>query len=56
VVAKSDAFDDKAYAQAAPLVLKWVALNHEALNRFWWTGNDLMHDEVQAFIADLKTV
>lgn len=54
VVAKSEAFDDKAYARAAPLVMEWVALNHEALNRFWWGGNDLMNDEVQAFIAGLQ--
>lgn len=53
---KSEDFDDKAYARLAPLVLAWVTLNQEALIRFWWAGNDLMNDEVQAFIADLKKV
>jgi hypothetical protein len=53
VVAKSEGLDDKAFARAAPLVMQWVALNHESLNRFWWSGNDLMNDEVQAFIAGL---
>ncbi len=56
VVAKSEDFDDKTYAKRAPLVLAWVDLNQEALSRFWWTGNDLMNDEVQAFIRDLKKI
>jgi hypothetical protein len=56
VVARSAEFDEKTFARTAPLVLEWVALNHAALNRFWWSGNDLMHDEVQAFIASLTKV
>ncbi|MES2860161.1 MAG: hypothetical protein V4701_01740 [Pseudomonadota bacterium] len=56
VVAKSDDFDDKTFARAAPLVMHWVEINQEALNRFWWSGNELMNAEVQAFIAGLKKV
>lgn len=54
VVAKSDDFDEKAFARVAPLVLEWVKINQQALNRFWWSGNELMNAEVQAFIADLE--
>ena len=56
VVAKSDEFDEKAFARLAPLVMQWVELNQEALNRFWWSGNELMNEEVQAFIAQLEKV
>lgn len=55
-VARSAEFDEKTFARTAPLVLEWVALNYVELNRFWWSGNDLMHDEVQAFIATLTKV
>lgn len=53
VVAKSDAFDDKTFQRLAPLVIEWVSLNHEALGRFWWSGNDLMDEEVTTFKAGL---
>ncbi len=56
VVARSGEFDDRDFARLAPLVIEWVRLNHLALARFWWDGNDLMHDEVQAFIADLAKI
>jgi hypothetical protein len=56
VVAKSDDFDDRSFARLAPLVIEWVKINQEALNRFWWTGNDLMNDEVQSFIRQLTKV
>ena len=36
-----------------PAALAWVALNHAALTRFWFEGESLMLDEVQAFVADL---
>lgn len=56
VVAKSGDFDDKTFQRMAPLVMEWVRVNHEALARFWWDGTDLMTDEVQAFVGDLKKV
>jgi hypothetical protein len=56
VVAKSDEFDEKTFVRLAPIVMEWVEANHKALNRFWWAGNDLMNDQVQAFIAGLKKV
>ncbi len=56
IVGRSEGFDSKTFARMAPLVMEWVGLNQEALSRFWWAGNDLMNDQVQAFIADLKKV
>lgn len=56
VVAKSAEFDDRTFARVAPLVMDWVAVNQEALNRFWWSGNELMFDEVRAFIGELRKV
>ncbi|MBU1326053.1 MAG: hypothetical protein KJ676_12495 [Alphaproteobacteria bacterium] len=56
VVARSEDFDEKTFVRMAPLVMAWVARNQEALNRFWWSGNDLMNDEVQAFIAALEKI
>lgn len=56
IVGRSEEFDQKTFARVAPLVISWVALNQEALSRFWWTGDELMNDQVQAFIAELKKV
>jgi len=56
IVGRSEDFDPKTFVRVAPLVMEWVAINQEALSRFWWTGNELMNDQVQAFIADLKKV
>jgi len=39
-----------------PSVIDWVALNHEALARFWWDGAHWMNEDVQTFIAALKKV
>ena len=55
-IAVSADFDERSFARLAPLVIEWVKINQEALNRFWWTGNDLMNDEVQAFIRQLTKV
>ena len=52
----ANSLDDRALNRMAPTVIEWVRLNHEALARFWWDGAFWMHDEVQAFIADLKKV
>lgn len=41
---------------AAPAVMAWVRLNHEALARFWWDGQDWMNPEVQEFIGRLQKV
>lgn len=40
--------------RTAPQVIRWVALNHEALLDFWNDGETWMHDEVSAFVAKLK--
>lgn len=56
VVARSDDFDQREFAIAAPKVIAWVERNHAALNRFWWQGNDLMNEEVQAFISGLEKI
>ncbi|HEV7227873.1 hypothetical protein [Brevundimonas sp.] len=56
VVAKSEEFDDRDLRRLAPLVIRWVELNHQALTEFWWRGNDLTNKQVQTFIADLKKV
>lgn len=52
VVANS--LPERDYARMAPRVIEWVRLNHEALSRFWWEGNNLTDPEVQAFKADLR--
>jgi hypothetical protein len=54
VVANS--LDERDLNRLAPLAIAWVALNHEALARFWWDGNDWMNEDVQAFIAGLKKI
>lgn len=54
VVANS--LNDLDLSRMAPVVLEWVALNHEALAAFWWDGADWTAPDVQAFIADLKQV
>jgi hypothetical protein len=56
VVAHSDDFDDRDLRRLAPLVIRWVALNQQALTEFWWRGNSLTNKEVQAFIAGLTKV
>lgn len=56
VVACSDEFDERVFSTIAPRVIAWVERNHAALNRFWWQGNDLMNEEVQAFIRTLEKV
>lgn len=42
--------------RAAPAVMAWVRLNHEALARFWWDGQDWMNPEVQEFIGRLQKI
>ena len=56
LVARSEAFDDRDLRRLAPLVVRWVELNHQALTEFWWRGNDLTNKQVQAFIATLTKV
>ncbi|MFN3670077.1 MAG: hypothetical protein ACK4VY_12270 [Brevundimonas sp.] len=48
--------DDRDLKRAAPDVIAWVALNHEALATFWWDGAFWSFPEVEAFIASLKTI
>lgn len=43
-------------ARMAPPVIAWVAVNHEALSRFWWDGPDWMDDQVRAFIDGLQKI
>lgn len=54
VVANS--LEERDLRRMAPVVIAWVAANHEALARFWWDGSDWMAGEVQAFIAGLQKV
>lgn len=54
VVANS--LDDRDLKKMAPSVMVWVALNHEALARFWWDGADWEAPDVQTFIERLKKV
>ena len=54
VVANS--LEDRTLSRMAPVVIDWVALNHDALNAFWWEGGHWMQTDVQAFIDTLKKV
>jgi len=42
--------------RAAPAVLAWVALNHQALLGFWNEGRDWSPEEIVEFTALLKKV
>lgn len=52
----ANSMDDREMMRMAPMVLKWVELNHEALSRFWWEGKFWEDDEVAAFKAALIKV
>lgn len=52
----ASSLDERELRRAAPVVMAWVATNHEALLRFWNEGEAWMADEFVAFIDGLKRV
>lgn len=54
VVANS--LDDRDLKRMAPVVMAWVAANHEALAAFCWDGAEWTSPEVHAFVEGLKRV
>ncbi len=56
IVARSTEFDERDLRRLAPLVIRWVELNQQALTEFWWRGNDLTNRQVQAFIGGLQRI
>lgn len=56
IVARSTEFDERDLRRLAPLVIRWVELNQQALTEFWWRGNDLTNRQVQAFIGGLQKI
>ena len=52
----ANSLPDRDLARMAPSVVDWVRLNHEALGRFWWEGQDWMHSEVRDFVDGLAKV
>lgn len=52
----ASSLDDRDLARVAPKALEWVALNHEALTRFWFEGEDLDIQDVADFGRSLRKV
>jgi hypothetical protein len=52
----ANSLPDRELARMAPSVMEWVRLNHEALARFWWEGQNWMVTEVRAFEDGLAKI
>lgn len=52
----ASSLDERDLKRIAPKALEWVALNHEALTRFWFDGEDLDIQDVADFGRSLKKV
>lgn len=52
----ANSLPERDLARMAPPVMAWVRLNHEALARFWWEGQNWMMPEVRAFEDRLAKV
>ena len=52
----ASSLEERDLNRIAPKALEWVALNHEALTRFWFEGQDLMIQDVADFSRSLKRV
>lgn len=52
----ASSLEERDLNRITPKALEWVALNHEALTRFWFDGQDLMIQDVADFSRSLKRV
>lgn len=52
----ASSLDDRELTRIAPKALEWVALNHEALTRFWFDGHALDIADVADFGRSLTRV
>ena len=52
----ANSLDERELARIAPKALEWVALNHEALTRFWFEGETMLISDVSDFARGLRRV
>lgn len=52
----ASSLDQRDLNRIAPKALEWVALNHEALTRFWFEGETMMISDVSDFARGLQRV
>ncbi|WP_292108850.1 hypothetical protein [Brevundimonas sp.] len=52
----ASSLDDRDLKRISPKALEWVALNHEALTRFWFEGDDMDIPDIAEFGSRLKKV
>ena len=52
----ANSLDERDLNRIAPKALEWVALNHEALTRFWFEGETMLIADVSEFARSLRRV
>jgi hypothetical protein len=52
----ASSLDERDLNRTAPKALEWVALNHEALTRFWFEGETMLIGDVSEFARSLRRV
>ena len=52
----ASSLDERDLDRIAPKALEWVALNHEALTRFWFEGETMLISDVSDFARSLRRV
>ncbi len=52
----ANSLDERDLHRIAPKALEWVALNHEALTRFWFEGETMLIADVSEFARSLQRV
>lgn len=52
----ASSLDPRELTRIAPKALEWVALNHEALTRFWFEGETMLIADVSEFARGLSRV
>ncbi|MDP3802262.1 MAG: hypothetical protein Q8Q71_08760 [Brevundimonas sp.] len=52
----ASSLDERDLNRIAPKALEWVALNHEALTRFWFEGETMLIADVSDFARGLRRV
>jgi hypothetical protein len=52
----ASSLDERDLNRIAPKALEWVALNHEALTRFWFEGETMLIADVSDFARSLQRV
>jgi hypothetical protein len=52
----ASSLEERDLNRIAPKALEWVALNHEALTRFWFEGETMLITDVSEFARGLRRV